>query len=409
MLIICVECGLQVSNKAISCPHCGFPIKPDAVTKKSRPQTNKRRRLPNGFGQISEIKGRNLRKPFRAMVPAGKTEMGRPISKLLQPEAYFSTYNEAYTALMEYNKNPYDLGRTLTVKELYEKWSEGYLEKISNKSSICAVKRAWKHCSAVYDMLAVDVRVRHIKGCMEKGLFPDTNEPPDARTKGLIKTIFNQMFDYALEYELIEKNYSRSFKLSEDLIKEITAVKDGHIPFTNEEISILWENLTTVKNVDILLIQCYSGWRPQELCLLKISNIDLDSNMFIGGMKTDAGINRAVPIHSKIRPLILERYKRALQLKSNYLFNVEDQYGKIKKFQYHLYREVFNKIRDELNLNEKHHPHDGRTHFVTTAKKCNVDEYAIKYIVGHKITDITEKHYTKRNLDWLKSEIEKIE
>ena len=43
------------------------------------------------------------------------------------------------------------------------------------------------------------------------------------------------------------------------------------------------------------------------------------------------------------------------------------------------------------------------------AKKYHVDEYAIKYIVGHKITDIAEKTYTKRELSWLQEEIEKIQ
>ena len=30
-------------------------------------------------------------------------------------------------------------------------------------------------------------------------------------------------------------------------------------------------------------------------------------------------------------------------------------------------------------------------------KKYKVDEYAIKYMVGHEIQDITEKVYTKRD------------
>lgn len=55
MLIQCPECDLQVSDKANTCPHCGYPLKPDAKLKSSR-KPNKRRRLPNGFGQISEIK-----------------------------------------------------------------------------------------------------------------------------------------------------------------------------------------------------------------------------------------------------------------------------------------------------------------------------------------------------------------
>lgn len=77
-------------------------------------------------------------------------------------------------------------------------------------------------------------------------------------------------------------------------------------------------------------------------------------------------------------------------------------------FAYIRYKNCFNMIRDELNLKSEHRPHDGRKHFVTMAKKYGVDEYAIKYMVGHKISDITEKVYTQREFEWLKQEIEKI-
>ena len=39
--------------------------------------------------------------------------------------------------------------------------------------------------------------------------------------------------------------------------------------------------------------------------------------------------------------------------------------------------------------------------------KGGMDEYAIKYIVDHKISDITENVYTQREFNWLKKEIEK--
>ena len=48
-------------------------------------------------------------------------------------------------------------------------------------------------------------------------------------------------------------------------------------------------------------------------------------------------------------------------------------------------------------------------HFITMAKKWKVDEYAIKYIVDHSITDLTERVYTKRDIEWLRSEMDKIE
>ena len=42
--------------------------------------------------------------------------------------------------------------------------------------------------------------------------------------------------------------------------------------------------------------------------------------------------------------------------------------------------------------------------------RVNLDEldYAIKYMVGHKISGITEKVYTRREFAWLREEIEKI-
>ena len=30
MLTTCPECELQISSKALVCPHCGFPLKKDA-------------------------------------------------------------------------------------------------------------------------------------------------------------------------------------------------------------------------------------------------------------------------------------------------------------------------------------------------------------------------------------------
>lgn len=408
MLIKCPECELQVSDKAISCPHCGLSFKKTTVTRES----SRRKRLPNGFGQISKVKGQNLRKPFRAMVSVGKNSKGRPICKLLKPEAYFSTYNEAYEALIEYNKNPYDLDAAMTVKELYEKWTDEYFKKLSSSSSIRTITSAWAYCSSIYDMRASDVRARHIKGCIDEGTanIKGKETKPSAGIKSRIKSMFNLMFDYALEYEIVDKNYARTFNISDDIVREKEEAKRGHIPFTNEEIDLLWKNINTIPYIDVLLIQCYSGWRPQELGLIEVKNVDLENRTFSGGIKTNAGKDRVVPIHPKIYNLVAKKYNEAKELGSEYLINCTDgqtHTGSIK-MTYDKYQVRFCKIRDILHLNPQHRAHDGRMHFITMAKKYGVDEYAIKYIVGHAIQDITEKVYTKRELDWLAEEIEKI-
>ncbi len=411
LLLKCPECELPVSDRAMICPHCGYPLKPRETTIKQK-AGNKRRRLPNGFGQISEIKGKNLRNPFRVMVPVGKQENGRPICKLLKPQAYFKTYNDAYSALMEYNKNPYELESTLSVRELYEKWSNEYFKTLKSQTSIRTITSAWNYCSEIYDMRAADIRARHIKGVIENGTANINGEIhyPSPGIKSRIKSLFNMMLDYGLEYEIVDKNYARTFNVSSEVIDEQERSKRAHMPFTSEEMSILWSNVNTVPWVDAVLIQCYSGWRPQELGLIKIENIDLEKWVFVGGMKTSAGIDRLVPIHSRIRGLVQKRYDEAVQIGSEYLFNCTDTktHRSSYKLTYDKYQHRFIKLRDQLHLNPEHRPHDGRKHFVTAAKKTKVDEYAIKYIVGHAITDITEKVYTEREVSWLQEEIEKI-
>ena len=394
MIIKCIECGLQVSDKAILCPHCGFPMQPNAVGKYTRKKKG-RPKLPNGFGQISEIKNRNLRNRFRVMVTVGKTSEGKPISKLLKPNAYFKTYNEAYEALVEYNKNPYDLNTSsITMTELYEKWSKEYLKTVAT-SNVRSIQSAWNYCSVLYEMRVADVRAKHLKKCIDGASREGKGKiiQASANTKSRIKSIFNLMFDYANENDLVEKNYARTFNVSDKILKEVEEVKRGHISFTDKEMEILWKNVDKIPYVDVILIQCYSGWRPQELGLIELNRVDLNNWVFAGGMKTDAGMNRLVPIHSKIRPLIKKRYEEAININSKYLINCTDSQRKNDiKMTYDKYRHRFRSIRDKLNLNPEHRAHDPRKQFITMAKRYNLDEYAIKYIAGHRISDITEKY-----------------
>lgn len=412
-LIKCPECQLQVSDKALSCPHCGYPINQVAIQRHYK-KPAKRKRLPNGFGSITEIKGKNLRNPFWVRVCVGKTDFNRPILKPLKPQAYFLTYNEAYQALVDYNRNPYDLENDLLVEQLYKKWSDSYLNKC-DESYVRTVTSAWAYCSSIYQMRAKDVRARHIKGVMDEGYRIETRGKkkgekvfPSASTKARIKSLFNLMFDYALEYEIVTMNYARTFDVSDDIIKEKEESKKNHIPFSEDELETLWDNVGKVKYVDWILIQCYMGWRPQELATLQLSEVNLTDWYMQAGMKTESGKQRIVPIHTQIRDLVKQNYDIAVSLGSPYLFNDKGQLNGSYKLTYDKYAHRFKKAIEQLNLNPEHRPHDPRNTFITRAKKAGVDEYALKEMAGHKILDITESVYTLRDLEWLRSDIEKI-
>ena len=386
MLITCPECELQVSDKASFCPHCGYPMS----TKISyRPKTN--RRLPNGFGQITKIKSKNLRNPYRAMVTVGKTPEGRPICKLLKPEAYFRTYNDAYAALVAFNKNPFDLSENISCNELFERW---IAQHDVHKDRITSMKSAWKYCHELYNTPVREIRVRHIKYVIENGTITKNGEPksPSVNTQNLIKDIFNSMFDYAVEYELVDKNYARELLSSRIKTSSEETKKYVHRAFTNEEFARIKSSKDKISR--IILIQCYTGFRPVELLQISLDNVHLEEGYIVGGMKTDSGKNRIVPIHDSIKDEVKNFYDVS-KMRGEYLL-----FPDIKN--YDAYRNGLQKLFPD------HMPHDPRKHFVTMAKKYRVDDYAIKRIIGHSIKDLTESVYTERDLAWLKEEISKI-
>lgn len=395
-LIRCPECNREISDKAFTCPNCGYPMNTPNSTK-PRIRNGKPTKLPNGYGTIYKMSGKRS-KPFRAMktdkwiidTATGKSK------QLRYTIGYYATREEAMIALANYNANPYDIKiDSITFADVYEKWSADYFPTLSNPSSARTVKAAYAYCNGLYDMRMKDIRVSHLEGTI-------LNADVGNSTKSRIKSLFNMMYKYSIAHDIVEKDYASVMFANGNPIKR-ERTKDV-IPFTQEEILLLWDNLN-IAFADMILIGIYTGWRPQELAILKMSDIDLETNTMLGGLKTDAGKNRIVPIHSLIRPLIENRIEEATALHSDYLFNdVNGQQGTYMT--YDKYRKRFEKVMNRLNM--KHRPHETRHTFITKAKECNIDEYILKLIVGHTIDDITEKVYTHRTIEQLKAEMEKI-
>lgn len=374
-------------------------------------------KLPNGYGSVTKLSG-NRRKPYLARVTLGwitDEQTGKTVQNRVSIGT-FKTKKEALRALAEYGANPYDIqNNNLTLAELYQKWTEAYFPTLESNSSIRTITSAWKYCHALYGTRVKDLRARHIKGIIEDGYVIPTNGKNVGQkiyaspgTKARIKSMFNLMMDYALEYELVDKNYARTFDLSNDIIKEKEDATRGHIIFTDTEIQTLWDNVDSLHFVDWILIQCYMGWRPQELAILKIADVDLDNQYIVGGMKTSAGKKRTVPIHPRIKHLVQKNYDQAVALGSKNLFNDPLAVKGGMLITYDKYAGRFAKIMTALNFREDHRPHDPRKTFITMAKKANVDEYVIKRLIGHHISDITEVTYTERDIEWIRAELEKI-
>ena len=396
-LLKCPECKHDVSDKAVSCPNCGYPINSPSSTK-PRIRNGAPTKLPNGYGSISHLSGKR-RKPYR-VTKTDKWILDSETGKSKQIRytiGYYSTREEAMIALANFNENPYNIHTdSVTFAEVYEKWSAGYFPTLGGKSSIRTITAAYAYCKPLYDMRMKDIRVNHLEGVIQDADVGDS-------TKGRMKSLFNMMYKYSVAHDIVDKDYASVMFANGNPIKR-QIIKEG-VPFTDDEISQLWDNKDSIPFCDMVLIGIYSGWRPQELSILKIFDIDIEAETMTGGLKTDAGKNRIVPIHPLIKPLVEKRIAEATDLKSEYLFNdLNGQQGTYMT--YDKYRGRFGKVMKRLNM--KHRPHETRHTFITKAKACNVDEYILKLIVGHVINDLTEATYTHRNIEQLKAEIRKI-
>lgn len=400
MLISCPECNLQVSDKALSCPHCGYPLKPSAIKRRAK---RNHRRLPNGFGQISKLPG-NLKKPYRAMVTIGTKGNGRPRVTTLKPEGYFRTYNEAYEALLKYNKNPYDLSKDdLTIEELYEKWLKEKAPELKKPQSLNRDISSFKYAAPIYKVKVRDLRKYQVKELLSNAEVDGKKISPVVSIT--LRGLLNQMMDFAVEEDLVDRNIVRDISV-QAYTKRAAENRRSHLSFTSDEMIKLWNN-SSDPFVRVILIGCYTGFRPNELVGLKIEDIDLNENIMRGGSKTKAGLNRIVPVHDRIFQFIKDFYDESVAIGSEYLFSFNHS-KRTSHLQYEVYKLRFHMICDRLHLNPEHSAHDTRVQFVTMCKKYNVDEYAIKYMVGHSIKDLTERVYTKREISWLQTELKKI-
>lgn len=91
-----------------------------------------------------------------------------------------------------------------------------------------------------------------------------------------MKNLYNLLFDYAVSRELVDKNYARMFTIDSGYVRK----PNSHIPYTEAELDLLWANIDKHPIIDMILIQCYSGWRPGELCDLKMKDVDMDVGTF---------------------------------------------------------------------------------------------------------------------------------
>lgn len=327
-------------------------------------------RLPNSFGNVVKLSGKR-RKPYGARVTVGWVD-GRQVRKYI---GYYTTKKEALEALGEYNRNPYDLnGKSVTFAEVWEHWCKGNWDK-GSKNTQSAWRTGYKHCEPIYNMKIADIKLVHLERLLE-GKGPSTQSQ--------IRTVCVKTFKYALKHEWVQKNPAVDMELAQPKTTE-------KIPFTEEEIRTFWKLSETDEYYELLLILIYTGLRVSEL--LEMKQADVHGDHMIGGTKTEAGKNRIIPLHSRIRPFIEKRLDG-----HEYLLHKDG-----KPLSYMQFRHPFTKKVKGHTIHETRHTFISRMHSIGT------NETTLKIIVGHARKDVTSKIYIHKLKDELVEAVEKLD
>lgn len=263
------------------------------------------------------------------------------------------------------------------VYDMYYEWKYGeHAAKKLSKQSRESTNAAYKNCDRLHHQVFRDLKLDDLQSCLDEC-------PLKKSSLELIATLLKQMYKFAMPRKLCNENFAQYLTMPD-------AEDDEHgVPFTDDELKKLWENKED-PTVEMILIMCYSGFRILAYTTMKT---DLEEMYFQGGVKTAAGKNRIVPIHSAIQPLVVERLERDEKLLDEWTDGFRRRmYRKLKK----------------LGI-EKHTPHDCRHTFSRLCEKYSVRETDRKRMLGHSFgSDITNGIYGHRTLEELRVEIEKI-
>lgn len=343
---------------------------------------------PNGYGSVVKLSG-NRRKPFWVRKTTGWNDKGHPIYETI---GYCVTREEGNILLAEYNKNPWDVDRIkITLQELFNLWLEKKSQKLGN-SNRNSLKSAYKHISKLSGMKYREIKSYHMQDCID-------NCGKGYSTQGAIKNLWGHLDRFSLELDIITRCYS-------DLLTSDPIPQTSRERFSDAEIKKVWNMYNEYINgkkfdsvpaewIDTVLIFLYSGFRISELLTLKTENVNLTNMTFKGGIKTNAGKNRIVPIHSAILQIVKNRLNKDFE----YFININGQ-----KVSQSSYRANWNCLMDYLNINKT--PHECRHTFESILDSKGANRRCIDLMMGHVSKDVGNRVYNHKTIEELKVAIE---
>lgn len=232
----------------------------------------------------------------------------------------------------------------------------------------------------------------------------------------------NKILTDAVNMELITKNPCQPVKLPAQPKKGVPVYWDAN------QIDKFFNCIDAVANPEqytILLFATYTGMRREELCALRVGDVDLDNNvvsvshalasglngMYEKGTKTGAG-TRKVPL----TPDLVQQLKKWVSIigenvgegyDNRWLFPAPNDWK--RHIDINRPNTWFKKICETNNLQPKITLHGLRHSFITNMLRAGNDVSTVQHLAGHASPDMTLRVYSGLNLADAKIGMDKLQ
>ena len=329
----------------------------------------------NGTGSIKFIKGRS--KPYAVFRPSYVVN-GKRKAELI---GYFATKDEAEESLMMETLHP---TKNTTLGELWSMWKRTRSYTDLSKSTQESYNMAFNYMRDYEHKRFADLKQDDFQHFIDNAV----SQGKSVSTQNKVKILCNLLSVYALINDITYKSYAVKLRTEHITKKKIEI-------FTEDEIQTLFDN-DDVPLVDTILILIYTGMRISELLTLNKFQVNLNEKVIVGGLKTDAGRDRIIPIHPRIYTYILKRYE-------NSKTKLIEHDGKPYTSRY--YRKKYYEVLESLGI-RKISPHKARHTFFSLMSLYCKDSKVIADVGGHTDVHFTENVYVHPDLERLRRGVE---
>lgn len=286
----CKKCKKEIPEESIFCMFCGSRQKP----LEGRPS----KKRGNGQGSVYKLPNGK----YRAVATVGYyLEDGKKKRRTVSKE--FIKKSDAVASLPSLRQS-YEKPADINLHDLYDVYTSGKDFDALSKSQVNKMSYAWRRLAPLefrgINTLTVDD--------LQTVIDDSTTTYYPARD---MKVLLSHLYKIAIRREIIAVNKTEYIELPD-------SPKAKRECWTRDEVNAFWKDYEIDNFTGYILIMCYAGLRYGELSSILLDNIHIDEQYMIGGIKTDAGINREIPIHNRLVPvlyrLIYPRNKKLLEM-----------------------------------------------------------------------------------------------